>query len=44
MPEDIQEHMHALIAHHGSALAALVTFRQQLETQWNVIYREVLEM
>ncbi len=35
MPEDIQEHMHALIAQHGSALAALVALRQQPEAQQN---------
>jgi hypothetical protein len=28
MLEDIQKHMHALIAQHGSVLAALVAFRQ----------------
>ncbi len=33
MLEDIQEHMCALIAQHGSVLAALATFRQQLEAQ-----------
>jgi bisphosphoglycerate-dependent phosphoglycerate mutase len=32
MPEDIQERMHALIAQHGSVLAALW---QHLETQQN---------
>jgi hypothetical protein len=31
MPENIQEHMRALIVQHGSALAALVALRQQLE-------------
>jgi hypothetical protein len=35
MPEDIQERMRALIAQHGSALAALATLRQQLEAQQN---------
>jgi hypothetical protein len=44
MPEDIQERMRALIAHHGSALAALVAFRQQPKAQQNVVYIEVLEM
>jgi hypothetical protein len=28
MPKDIQERMRALIAQHGSALAALAAFRQ----------------
>ncbi len=27
MPEDIEEHMHAFIAQHGSALAALAALR-----------------
>jgi len=44
MPEDIQECMSALIAQHDNALATLVALWQQLEAQWNVIYREVLEM
>jgi len=44
MPEDIQERMHALIVQHGSALATLVTLRQQPEAERNVVYREVLEM
>ena len=44
MPEDIQEHMCALIMQHGSALAALAALRQQPEAQRNVVYREVLEM
>jgi hypothetical protein len=35
MPEDIQERMRALIAQHGSALAALAALRQQLEAQQN---------
>jgi hypothetical protein len=39
-----KEHMSALIAHHGSALAALATVRQQPEAQRNVVYREVLKM
>jgi len=29
MPEDIQEHMRAHIAQHGSALATLAALRQQ---------------
>jgi hypothetical protein len=33
MPEDIQEHMHALIARHGSALAALAAFRHHPKAQ-----------
>jgi hypothetical protein len=44
MPEDIQKRMRALIAQHGSALTALAILWQQLEAQWNVVYREVLEM
>jgi hypothetical protein len=35
MSEDIQEHMHALIAQHGSALAALVALQQQPEAHQN---------
>jgi hypothetical protein len=35
MLDDIQEHMHALIAQHGSALAALTALQQHLEAQWN---------
>jgi hypothetical protein len=35
MPEDIQECMRALIAQHGSALAAFAAFRQQLKAQQN---------
>jgi hypothetical protein len=35
MPEDIQKHMRALIAQHGSALAALTALRQHLEAQRN---------
>ncbi len=35
MPEDIQEHMHALIAQHGSALATLAALRQHLKAQQN---------
>jgi hypothetical protein len=35
MLDDIQEHMRALIAQHGSALAALTALQQHLEAQWN---------
>jgi hypothetical protein len=35
MPKDIQEHMCALIAQHGSVLAVLTTFQQHLEAQRN---------
>jgi hypothetical protein len=35
MPEDIQEHMRALITQHGSVLAVLTTLRRHLEAQWN---------
>jgi hypothetical protein len=35
MPEDIQEHMRAFIAQHGSALAALTALQQHLEAQRN---------
>jgi len=35
MPEDIQEHMHALIVQHGSALATLATLWQQPKAQQN---------
>jgi hypothetical protein len=35
MPEDIQERMCALIAQHGSALAALTALRQHLKAQRN---------
>ncbi len=35
MPENIQEHMRALIAKHGSALAALVALQQHPEAQRN---------
>jgi len=35
MLEDIQERMRALIAQHGSALAALTALRQHLEAQQN---------
>jgi hypothetical protein len=43
MPEDIQERMRALIAQHGSALAALTTFRQHLEAQRNDEQTDSLE-
>jgi hypothetical protein len=33
MPEDVQEHMRALIAQHGSVLAALAALRQHLKAQ-----------
>jgi hypothetical protein len=35
MPEDIQERMHALIAQHGIALAALTALQQHLQAQRN---------
>jgi hypothetical protein len=35
MLEDIQKCMRALIAQHGSALAALTGLRQHREAQWN---------
>jgi hypothetical protein len=35
MPDDIQKCMRALIAQHGSALAALVALQQQPEAQHN---------
>jgi hypothetical protein len=43
MPENIQEHMHAFIAQHGSALVALVTLRQQPEAQQNDKQTDSLE-
>jgi hypothetical protein len=43
MPEDIQERMRALIAQHGSALAALTTLRQHLEVQRNDEQTDSLE-
>jgi hypothetical protein len=43
MPEDIQEHMRALIAQHGSALVALMAFRQRLEVQRNDEQTDSLE-
>jgi hypothetical protein len=36
MPEDIQERMCALIAQHGSVLAALAALQQHPEGQHNV--------
>jgi hypothetical protein len=35
MPADIQEHMRALIAQHGNALATLAALRQHLKAQQN---------
>ncbi len=43
MPEDIQECMCALIAQHGSALAALTALRQHLEAQRNDKQTDSLE-
>jgi len=43
MLEDIQEHMRALIAQHGSALAALTALRQHLEAQRNDEQTDSLE-
>jgi hypothetical protein len=43
MPEDIQEHMRAFIAQHGSALATLTTLRQHLEAQRNDKQTDSLE-
>jgi antitoxin (DNA-binding transcriptional repressor) of toxin-antitoxin stability system len=43
MPEDIQEHMRALITQHGSALAALTALRQHLEAQRNDEQTDSLE-
>jgi hypothetical protein len=43
MPENIQERMHALIAQHGSALAALATFWQLQEAQQNDEQTDSLE-
>jgi hypothetical protein len=43
MPEDIQEHMCALIAQHGNALAALAAFWQQPEVHQNDKQTESLE-
>jgi hypothetical protein len=43
MPENIQEHMRALIAQHGSALAVLAAFRQHLEAPQNDEQTDSLE-
>ncbi len=43
MPGDIQECMRALIAQHGSALAALAALRQHLEAQQNDEQTDFLE-
>ncbi len=43
MFEDIQECMCALIAQHGSALAALATLQQHLESQQNDEQTDSLE-
>jgi hypothetical protein len=43
MPEDIQERMRALIAQHGSTLAALTTLWQHLEAQRNDEQTDFLE-
>jgi len=43
MPEDIQEHMRALIAQHGSVLAALTTLQQHLKAQRNDEQTDSLE-
>jgi hypothetical protein len=43
MPEDIQEHMRAFIAQHGSALAALAALWQHLEAQHNDEQTDSLE-
>jgi hypothetical protein len=43
MPKDIQERMRALIVQHGSALAALTSLQQHLETQWNDEQTDFLE-
>jgi hypothetical protein len=43
MPKDIEEHMRALIAQHGSALAALAALRQQPEAQQNDEQTDFLE-
>jgi hypothetical protein len=43
MPEDIQERMRALIAQHGSVLAALTAFWQHLEAQRNDEQTDCLE-
>jgi len=41
--QDIQECMCALIAQHGSVLAALTALRQHLEAQWNSKQTDSLE-
>ncbi len=43
MPKDIQKCMRALIAHHGSVLVAIATFRQHLEVQQNDEQTDSLE-
>jgi hypothetical protein len=43
MPEDIQKRMRALIAQHGSALAALTALWQHLKTQRNDEQTDYLE-
>jgi hypothetical protein len=43
MPEDIQEHMHAIITQHGSALVALVALWQQPKVQQNDEQTDSLE-
>jgi hypothetical protein len=43
MFEDIQEHMRAFIAQHGSALAALAAFRQHPGVQQNDEQTDSLE-
>jgi hypothetical protein len=43
MPEDIQERMCALIAQHGSVLAALTALRRHLEAQQNDEQTDSLE-
>jgi hypothetical protein len=43
MPEDIQKRMCALIAQHGSALAALMALRLHLEVQRNDEQTDSLE-
>jgi hypothetical protein len=43
MLEDIQEHMCALIAQHGSVLVALTDLRQHLEAQRNDEQTDSLE-
>jgi hypothetical protein len=43
MSEDIQKRMHALIAQHGSVLAAMTALRQHLEAQRNDEQTDSLE-